>query len=199
MLNRLNNRRRRHTRPAEFVSRSCREQQLYANRPGGSAFSFSGEFPVMNDLQPVMAHRSSRCYTGGRTEGVNRPVTGNELRSNPTVCRCGVRTGTAVMLLAALAVCLALVVGSSLSECRRLSNGISTARTSINALTSDCALMKSDIAAQSGDLNIRKEARLMGMVASTGVPVNYLQAPEDADFSFEGDTIILSLANIWGQ
>ena len=199
MLNRLNNRRHRHTRPAEFVSRFCRQQQMYANRPGGSAFSFSGEFPVMNDLQPVVAHRSTRCYTGAHAEGPSRPVSSSDTARHPAVCRYGVRTGTALTFLAALAVCLALVVGASLSECRRLSNGISSARAGISTLSADCALMKSDIAAQSGDLNIRKEALLMGMMASTGVPVNYLQAPENADFSFDGNTTILSLASIWGQ
>ena len=49
------------------------------------------------------------------------------------------------------------------------------------------------------DMNIRKQAVLLGLISSRGVDVEYLSAPADAVITLPESTTVSSLASIWGQ
>lgn len=195
----LLNRKHRHIRPAAYVSKSCRNQQLYAGRPGSNGFSFTGEFPMEDSAQPLVASRSSRNYTAARHTGSYKAVTANDTARMPAVCRHGVRYGTAMVMFAALFVVLASILICSFSDCRAVSNRISAHQTDMTDLHRQCQSLEVAIAQQSGDVNIRLEALQLGLVSSRGKSVEYLQAPQDAVITLADNTTILSLASIWGQ
>ena len=44
-----------------------------------------------------------------------------------------------------------------------------------------------------------KQAVLLGLISSRGVDVEYLSAPTDAVITLSDNTVISSLASIWGQ
>lgn len=195
----LMNRKHRHTRPAAYVSKACRDQQLYAGRPGSNGFSFTGEFPAEDPFQPVVASRSSRSYTAPRHTGSYKAVTADDTARMPAVCRHGVRYGTAMVAFAALFVVLASILMCSFSDCRAVSNRISARQTDMNNLHRQCQNLEVEIAEQSGDVNIRLEAMQLGLVSSRGKQVEYLQGPQDAVITLADNTTILSLASLWGQ
>ncbi len=191
------NRLHRHTRPSKFVSRTCREGQFIAARPGVSGFSFTGEFPGQDDFQPVEKAAARRSYTAPNAQHrYHEPVARHY---GPAVCKKGAKPAAALLMLAALAVALGSIWLSGVSDTRRASNSISDRQNAINQLTTSCQDLRSDIAYTSGDVNVRLIAGQLGMVSARGQQVTYLETPTDAVITLADTSSILSLANVWGQ
>lgn len=199
MTSLMRNRMHRSTRPAAYVSKAAKNEQMYARRPGGHGFSFTGEFPEADDLQPVVATERRRHYTTGRTASVSHAVRRNEASRMPAFTRHGVRPGTALVLFTALFAVLGCVMLGSMSEASALNKSISERQASAIALNTRCQTIEVQIAEQSNDVNIRLEAIQMGMVSARGAEIEYLDAPEDAVITLGDNTNILSLASVWGQ
>ena len=195
----VRNRMRRHTRPADFVSKSRQAEAMAFCRPGGRSFSFTGEFPDMQDPQPVEASSRRRHYTTGSSTGSYHAVRNEDTARMPAVNKYGVRFMPAVAILAVLAIFLFSIVGVQLDERERINKAIANKRDRISTLEVQCGEKRDDIAAQSNDVNIRQEAVRMGLISSKGVSVHYLEAPKDAVITLTGTSGITSLASIWGN
>ena len=195
----MRNRMHRSTRPAAYVSKSAKNEQMYARRPGGHGFSFTGEFPEADDLQPVVATERRRQYTASRKEGAAHAVRHNEASRAAAFTRHGVRPGAALVLFMALFVALGCVMLGSMSQAAALNKSISARQASALALNTRCQTIEVQIAEQANDVNIRLEAIQMGMVSARGAEIEYLDAPENAVITLDDNTNILSLASVWGQ
>ncbi|MBE5811447.1 MAG: hypothetical protein E7318_11020 [Clostridiales bacterium] len=195
----MRNRMRRHTRPADFVSKSRQAEAMAFCRPGGRSFSFTGEFPDMQDQQPVEASSRRRQYTSGSSTGSYHAVRHDDTARTPAVSKYGVRFMPAVVMLAVLAIFLFSIFGVHMDERERISNAIDAKRDRITVLEVQCGQTRDQIATQSNDVNIRQEAVRMGLISSKGVRVNYLQAPTDAVITLTGTNGITALASIWGN
>ncbi len=193
------NRMRRHTRPADFVSKARQAEALTFSRPGGCAFSFNGEFPDMADQQPVEAKSRRRSYTAGHNTGSYEAIRRDEARRMPPVNKHGVHVLPALVMLMALMVGLGSVLLVQMGQRNAVQSAINYKQDRINVLTVACASTERDIASQSNDVNIRQEAVRMGLISSKGVNVMYLDAPEDAVITLADAAGIQSLASIWGQ
>lgn len=195
----LRNRMRRHTRPADFVSRARQEEALSLCRPGGRSFSFTGEFPDMADPQPVEARERRRCYTSGWHTGSYSAVRRDDAQRMPAINRHGVRLMPALVMLMALSVILGSILLMQMDQLSQAQRAIDRKQDRISVLTAECAQTERAIASQSNDVNIRQEAVRLGLISSKGVSVQYLEAPADAVISMPESTVIQSLAAIWGQ
>ena len=196
----MRNRMHRHTRPADFVSKSCRAEALAFSRPGGRSFSFSGEFPVMGDQQPVEAlGQRRRNYTASHNIGSYDAIRRDEARRMPPFNKHGVHVMPALVLFMALAVLLGSVLLVQLDERNRVQAAIDQKQNRVNELTVECAAKELAIATQSNDMNIRVEAVRIGLISSKGVDVLYLDPPQDAVITLADSTAVQSLASIWGQ
>lgn len=195
----MRNRMRRHTRPADFVSKSRQAEAMACGRPGGRSFSFTGEFPDMADQQPVEASGRRRSYTSGYQTGSYHAVRQDDARRMPAINKHGMHVLPAMALLAALMICFGSILLVQLGERKAVQTAINQKEDRINVLTVECARTKNDIALQSNDVNIRQEAVRMGLISSKGVAVQYLEAPKDAVITLPESTVIQSLASIWGQ
>ena len=195
----MRNRMRLHTRPADFVSKSRKAEALAFSRPGGHAFSFNGDFPEMGD-QPVEATgRRSRSYTSGHNTGSYHAIRQDDARRMPPVNRHGVHVMPALVMLVALFAVLGSILLMHMSERSSIQHAIDQKQDRINVLTVECARTENSIASQSNDVNIRQEAVRLGLISSKGVNVQYLDAPQDAVISMSEQSVIQSLASIWGQ
>ena len=76
---------RRHTRPADFVSKSRQAEARACCRPGGRSFTFTGEFPDMQDQQPVEASSRRRNYTSGYSTGAYHAIRQDDTARMPAV------------------------------------------------------------------------------------------------------------------
>ena len=188
----MRNRMRRHTRPADFVSKSRQAEAMAFSRPGGRSFSFTGEFPDMADQQPVEATGRRRNYTSARTTGSYQAIRQDDTSRMPAINKHGVHILPALVMLVALMVCLGSVLLVHMGERNEV-------QARINVLTVECANTERAIATQSNDVNIRQEAVRMGLISSKGVNVQYLEAPQDAVITMAEASVIQSLASIWGQ
>ena len=195
----MRNRMRRHTRPADFVSKSRQAEAVAFCRPGGRSFSFTGEFPDMQDQQPVEANTRRRNYVSGSSTGAYHAVRHDDTARTPVVSKYGMRFMPAVTVLSALAIFLFCIFGAQMDERERISNSILGKRDRITVLEVQCGKTKDDIDAQSSDVNIYQEAVRMGLINSKGVSVHYLEAPKDAVITLTGTSDITALASIWGN
>lgn len=195
----LRNHMRRHTRPADFVSKSRQAEAMTYGRPGGCSFSFTGEFPDMPDHQPVEATGRRRNYTSGRTTGSYHAIRQDDTARMPAINKHGVHVLPAMVMLAALVVCLGSVLLTQMSERESVQSAINYKQDRIAVLSGECANTERAIASQSNDVNIRQEAVRMGLISSKGVDVQYLEAPADAVITLADRSAIQSLASIWGQ
>ncbi len=190
---------RRHTRPADFVSKSRQAEAVAFSRPGGRSFSFNGDFPDMMDQQPVEASGRRRSYTTGHTTGSYRAVRQNDTARMPAINKYGVQIVPALVMFLALVVCLGSVMISMLAERDDVQSAINSKQDRISVLTGECANTERAIASQSNDVNIRQEAVRMGLISSKGAKVQYLEAPQDAVITLADRSAIQALASIWGQ
>lgn len=193
------NRMRRHTRPADFVSKARRDEALSFCRPGGRAFSFTGEFPDMADMQPVEARERRRSYTASHNTGSYSAVRRDDAQRMPAINKHGVRLMPALVMMMALVVGLGSILLMQMDQLSQVQRSIDRKQDRISVLTAECAQTERDIASQSNDVNIRQEAVRLGLISSKGVNVQYLEAPADAVISMPESTVIQSLAAIWGQ
>ncbi len=191
------NRIHRHLKPARFVSRTCREGQYFASRPGASGFSFTGEFPGADNYQPVERPDARRSYTIPNAQHRNHAAV--QQHYGPAVCKKGVKPSAALVMLAALAVMLSSIWLSSVSDSRLASNMISDHRSAINALSTSCQNLRSDIEYLAGDVNVRLIAGQLGLESARGKTVTYLDLPTDAVITLADSTSILTLANVWAK
>lgn len=190
---------RRHTRPADFVSKSRKAEAMAFSRPGGCSFSFTGEFPDMMDQQPVEASSRRRNYTAGHNTGSYRAVHQSDTARMPAINKYGVQIVPALVMLLALAVFLGSMMISMLAQRDSVQHAINYKQDRIAVLNGECANTERAIASQSNDVNIRQEAVRMGLISSKGVHVQYLEAPQDAVITLADRSVIQSLASIWGQ
>ena len=195
----MRNRMRRHTRPADFVSKSRQAEAMAFSRPGGRSFSSTGEFPDMADQQPVEATGRRRNYTSARTTGSYQAIRQDDTSRMPAINKHGVHILPALVMLVALMVCLGSVLLVHMGERNEVQADINRKQDRINVLTVECANTERAIATQSNDVNIRQEAVRMGLISSKGVNVQYLEAPQDAVITMAEASVIQSLASIWGQ
>lgn len=195
----MRNRMRRHTRPADFVSKSRQAEAMSYGRPGGRSFSFTGEFPDMADQQPVEATSRRRNYTSGNHTGSYHAIHQDDTARMPAVNKYGVRFLPAMAIFAVIVICMAVVLCGQMDERQKVKNSISAKQNRIEVLKVECANTEAAIASQSNDVNIRQEAVRMGLISSKGVDVEYLEAPQDAVITLADQSGILSLASIWGQ
>lgn len=195
----LRNRMRRHTRPADFVSKARRDEALSFCRPGGRSFSFTGEFPDMADAQPVEARERRRSYTTAHSTGSYSAIRRDDARRMPAINKHGVRLMPALVMLMALFAVLGSVLLMQMDRLGQVQRAIDRKQDRITVLTAECAQTERDIASQSNDVNIRQEAVRLGLISSKGVAVEYLEVPADAVISMPESTVIASLAAIWGQ
>jgi len=194
-----NSRMRRHTRPADFISKSRKAEAMAFSRPGGRSFSFNGEFPDMMDQQPVEATSRRRNYMTGRSTGSYHAVRQDDAARMPAINKHGVRVLPAMVMILALVVCLGSVMLTQMAERDKVQTAINYKQERIATLTGECANTERAIASQSNDVNIRQEAVRMGLINSKGVSVQYLEAPQDAVITLADASVIQSLASIWGQ
>ncbi len=189
------------TRPAKYQSKSCQAEAAVWSRPGSCSFSFTGDFPGMADDQPVEATSSRRRnYTAqSRNTGTYRAVRRDETRRMPAVNRHGVQLVPAIGMFLVLLLVLGGFAGAQLIENNAAESAINQKRDRIFALNNDCAQIRSAIAIQSNDMNIRQEAVRMGLISSKGVAVEYLEGPQDAVITLKDQSVVQSLASIWGQ
>ena len=199
MATALRNKMRLHTRPAAYVSRTRQAEVMAFSRPGGRAFSFTGEFPEMTDQQPVEARGRRRSYTTGSSTGSYHAIRQDDARRMPPVNKHGVHVMPALVALMALVLCFGSILLVQMHNRNTVQTAIDQKRDRINVLTVACADTQRLIANQSNDVNIRQEAVRLGLISSKGVAVQYLEPPQDAVISMSEQTIIQSLASIWGQ
>ena len=196
MLNRMH----RHTRPADFVSKSRKSEAVAFSRPGGSSFSFSGEFPVMGDQQPVEAMgQRRRNYMASHNTGSYQAIRRDDARRMPPVNKHGVHIMPALVMFMALAVVLGSIFLTHMDERSKVQSAIDQKRIRESQLAVECADINNAISAQSNDMNIRQLAVRIGLINSRGVNVIYLDPPKDAVITMPDSTVIQSLASIWGQ
>ena len=195
----MRNHMRRHTRPADFVSKSRQAEAMAFCRPGGRSFSFTGEFPDMQDTQPVEASSRRRSYVSGSSTGAYHAVRHDDAARMPAVNKYGVHVVPAVAVFMIAAIFLFTLFATKLDERAKVQASIAAKQDRISVLQVECAQTETSIAAQSNDVNIRQEAVRMGLISSKGVAVHYLQAPQDAVITTADQAVVQSLASIWGQ
>lgn len=195
----MRSRMHRHTRPADFVSKARQAEALSFSRPGGRSFSFNGEFPGMSDQQPVEAAGRRRSYTSGHNTGSYQAIRQDDARRMPPVNKHGVHVLHALVAFMALIVCLGSFLLVQMDERSDVQAAIDRKQYRVNELTVECGVIDRDIASQSNDMNIRQEAVRLGLISSTGVKVQYLNPPQDAVITMSDQSVIQSLASIWGQ
>ncbi len=190
----------RSTRPAAFVSKSRQAEAVSFSRPGSRSFSFSGEFPVMGDQQPVeaMGHRR-RNYTAAHNTGSYEAIRRDEARRMPPVNKHGVHVMPALVMFMALAVIMGSIFLTHMDQRSKVQSSINQKEIRAQQLDADCTATNRAIAAQSNDMNIRQEAVRIGLINSGGVNEIYLDPPADAVITMADSTVIQSLASIWGQ
>lgn len=194
----MRNRMRRCTRPADYVSKARHAEALAAGRPGGCTFSFTGDFPDAYDPQPVEASARHRSYTAAGHTGGYHAVRQDDARRMPVINKHGVHGMTALAMLVVMVLLLGGVLLVQMGQRSDILNAIERKNDRVLTLSSECIRVRNDIAAQSNDMNIRKQAVLLGLISSRGVDVEYLSAPDNAVI-LPDSTTISSLASIWGQ
>ena len=195
----MRNRMRRHTRPADYVSKSCQAEAMSWGRPGSRSFSFTGEFPDMMDQQPVEATGRRRSYTASSNTGSYHAIRQDETRRMPAINKHGVHFVTALTMLAVVCIILGSVLLVQFDQRSKIMNAINGKQDRISELTVACNITRNSISSQSNDVNIRQEAVRMGLISSRGVDVEYLEGPTDAVITLKDQSVIQSLASIWGQ
>lgn len=195
----MRNRMRRHTRPADYVSKSRQAEAMSWGRPGSRSFSFTGEFPDMADQQPVEATGRRRSYTSGHNTGSYHAIRQDETRRMPAINKHGVHFVTALTMLAVACVILGSILLVQLDQRSEIMNDINSRQARISELTVACNNTRDAIAVQSNDVNIHQEAVRIGLINSRGVDVEYLEGPTDAVITLKDQSVIQSLASIWGQ
>lgn len=195
----MRNRMRRHTRPAQFMSKSHKAESMAWGRPGNSTFSFSGEFPCMGDQQPVEIGCSRRDYTSSRTTGGYRPVRSEDMNHMPVINKHGVHYATGLAMLAVLLVILGAIFMVRFDDRSKVLDSIEDRRATSIKLTASCDQVRTDIENRANEMNIRSEAIRIGLISSRGVKVEYLDVPENAVITQRDQTAIQALASIWGN
>lgn len=195
----MRNRMRRHTRPADFVSKSRQAEAMSYGRPGGRSFSFTGEFPDVADQQPVEATSRRRNYTSGNHTGSYHAIRQDDTARMPAVNKYGVRFLPAMAVFVAVLICMAVVMYGQMNDRQKVMESIRAKQDRIEVLKVECAKTEAAIAAQSNDVNIRQEAVRMGLISSKGVNVEYLEVPQDAVITLADQSGAQSFASIWGQ
>lgn len=199
MITPMCSRMRRHTRPAGFVSKSRQAEAMVFGRPGSRTFSFTGEFPDVADQKPVEAPSRRRNYTASHHTGSYQAVRPDEPHRMPAINKYGVHFMTALTLVFTVAVVLSGFFVARLDERDRVLESIVRREKEIEELTLACSETSNEIKTQSNDVNIRSEARRMGLTSSKGEAVQYLEAPKDAVITLKDQTAIQSIASIWGN
>ena len=195
----MRNRMRRSTRPADYVSKARHAEAMAAGRPGGCTFSFTGDFPDAYDPQPVEASSRHRSYTVSSHTGGYHAVRQDDARRMPVINKHGVHGMTALAMLVAMVLVLGGILLGQMGQRSDMLNAIERKNDRVLTLSGECIRVRNDIAAQSNDMNIRKQAVLLGLISSRGVDVEYLSAPANAVITLPESTAISSLASIWGQ
>lgn len=195
----MRNRMRRHTRPADFVSKSRQAEAMCYGRPGGRSFSFTGDFPDMADQQPVEATSRRRNYTSGNHTGSYHAIRQDDTARMPAVNKYGVRFLPAMAVFVAVLICMAVVMYGQMNDRQKVMESIRAKQDRIEVLKVECAKTEAAIAAQSNDVNIRQEAVRMGLISSKGVNVEYLEVPQDAVITLADQSGVQAFASIWGQ
>lgn len=180
----------RYTKPAKFFSKTAKRAQLSMDRASSSSFSFSGRFDTLESSQPYSP--VSRSRTG------SMPVC-SAYEHRPAVCSQGVRRGYAAAMLLCLCLALLLVWCGYNSSCITVSQSISGRRTTQENLQKDCETLNSRINEMKNEVNLHFMARQLGMITPRNQQVTSLQAPDDAYITYDGESAVTALANIWGQ
>lgn len=195
----MRSRMRRHTRPADYVSKSRQAEAVFSGRPGSRSFSFTGEFPDMADQQPVEATSRRRNYTAGHNTGSYHAIRQDETRRMPAINKYGVHYLTALAMFAVVFAILGSILFTQLGQRSKVLEAIQGREERISELTVKCGDTRDAIKAQSNDVNIRQEAVRMGLISSKGVAVEYLEGPTDAVITLKDQTVVQSFASIWGR
>ena len=176
------------------------KRTVRATRPGSQGFSFTGEFPEMENWRPVEATGHRRDYTRPSVEKSTYRAVGNEDTNRlPIVNRYGVRFGAAMVYFVVLGVLLAGTAIWVSAGNAGVSMRLASQEFRMEELNETSSVTLSEIARRSSGVNIRQEAVRMGLISSKGVNVHYLEAPADAVITLPDQTAIQSLASIWGQ
>lgn len=197
----MRSRMRRQTRPAKYMSKACQAESASWGRPGRSSFSFTGEFPDMNDPQPVEAGSRRRDYTAsGRNTGAYRALGQEDTYRVPPVSKHGVHFSAAIAMVVVMVAVFAVLIGSELSARDRFEAAIAEGNIAIEQLNANCANLKDDIDVESSDAVMRQKATGLGLTLSRDADIRMLEAPKDAHITLtEQAGLSPSLAAIWGQ
>lgn len=187
----------RHTRPAAYADKRG-AQHSGSFRPGAQGFTFTGEFPDVLSTRPVDATGQRRRYAAGAgVQGTYQPVGEMDTGRLPAVSRYGVKLVPALALLvitAALMACGVLMVRAEGTKTAKL---IAAQESQIQALSQEAGETVNAIALHSNDVNIRQEARRMGMINARSSTVEYLSVPEDAVIGPGTVNGTEDLASVW--
>ena len=194
-----NSRMRRHTRPADFISKSRKAEAMAFSRPGGRSFSFSGEFPCMDDQQPVEIGCSRRDYISSRMTGGYRAVRNDETNRMPAINKHGVQYTAGLAMLAVLFVILGSIFLARFDVRSDVLASIEDRQEAQVNFELQCDQKRDEIKVRANEMNIRSEAIRIGLISSKGVKVEYLDVPENAVISHKDQTAIQALASIWGN
>lgn len=176
------------------------KRTIRATRPGAQGFSFTGEFPEIENWRPVEATGRRRDYTRPSVEKSTYRAVGNEDTNRlPIVNRYGVRFGAAMVYFVVLS---ALMAGLSIwayAGNAGVSMRLAAQETRVKELNTTANETISEIARRSSGVNIRQEAGRIGLMSSRGMDVKFLEVPEDATIGPGTLTTTQDMANIWGQ
>lgn len=187
----------RHTRPAAYADKRG-AQNSGSFRPGAQGFTFTGDFPDVLSTRPVDATGQRRRYAAGAgVQGTYQPVGEMDTGRLPAVSRYGVKLVPALAMLvitAALMACGVLMVRAEGTKTAKL---ITAQESQIQALSREAGDTVNAIALYSNDVNIRQEARRMGMINARSNTVEYLQVPADAVIGPGSADGAQNLASAW--
>ncbi len=188
-----------HTRSSKYVDRKKMKRTVKANRPGSNGFSFTGEFPEVQDWTPVEALGRRRSYTSRMDDGIAEVVKTESVERLPVVNRYGVRRGTALVALVVFAVMLASMGLMAYADNISVSKRLDQQTKHMGDLTETTKNLQGDIASRSNGVNIRQEAMRIGMKKSQGMDVVYLYVPSDAVLDPGVFGMTQDMASILGQ
>lgn len=190
----------RHTRLSRYVDKRKMKRTVRATRPGAQGFSFTGEFPEMENWRPVEATGRRRDYTRPSVEKSTYRAVGNEDTTRlPIVNRYGVRFGAAMVYFVVLGVLLAGTAIWASAGNAGVSMRLAAQERRMEELNETSSSTLSEIARRSSGVNIRQEAGRIGLMSSHGMDVKYLEVPEDATIGPGTLSTTQDMASIWGQ
>ena len=187
----------RHTRPAAYADRRG-AQHSGSFRPGAQGFTFTGDFPDVLSTRSVDATGQRRRYAAGAgVQGTYQPVGEMDTGRLPVVSRYGVKLVPALAMLVVMAALMACGVLMVRAEGTKTAKLITAQENQIQTLSREAGDTVNAIALHSNDVNIRQEARRMGMINARSNTVFYLDVPENAVIGPGSVNDAEDLAAVW--